>query len=563
MSTVYVGLSVSGHDPAFALVDEAGRLVFAEATERRLQDKRAWGAAPDHYDHVAEALARWCPGWTRLVAATSWARAKPASEPVGEAAAGHGAGLLDPVTARWLREQQRRAFEFAGLNLTRIAGGPVEVRRFDHHDCHAAYACASSPFADAHCLVLDGEGEVGAVSHYRMTDRTLSRNWRSWGPGSLGAYYAYLTLLCGFDWRLGEEWKVMGLAAFGRPQARAVEALERLVSLDRGRPRAAEAAAWEAAAEDLADLRRAPGEDVMKAADLAASGQAVYARLADRIVAEIGIAPGERLVLGGGCALNSSYNGTVAARFGLAGVHVPSAPADDGNAVGAALLAWQADRGETRLPEGYDIPWLGSEPDRRALETAVRRGGVGRVTELGDGETAPVAERLAGGAVIGVMRGRAEFGPRALGGRSILADPRAPGMKDRLNREVKGREPYRPFAPVVAEAEAGAWFEDGPASPYMSFTRRWRPERAGRVPAVVHADGTGRLQTVTAEASPWLAGLVRDMGAATGVPIVLNTSLNVMGKPIAHSVEDAVTILATTGLDALLVETLLIEKRAG
>lgn len=561
MSTVYLGLSVSGHDPAFALVDAEGRLLFAEATERHIQDKRAWGVAPDHYEHVAGALARHCPDMTRLVAATSWARPKPASDPVAETSPGQGAGLLDPVTARWLREQQRRAFQFAGLNLPMIAGCPVETRHYDHHDCHAVYACASSPFEDAHCLVLDGEGEVGAVSHYRLSGRTLSRGWRSWGPGSLGAFYGFLTHLCGFDWRLGEEWKVMGLAAFGQVRPPAVEALSRLIVIERGRPRAAEAGVWDEVATALADLRRLPGQDVMQAADLAASGQAVYALLTDRILADVAIAPGDNLVLGGGCALNSSYNGTLRERFSLADVHVPCAPADDGNAVGAALLAWQEDTGDARLPRGFDDPYLGSEPDLKALSKIVGRAGFGRVTQLPPGDTAPVAALLAKGAILGVMRGRAEFGPRALGGRSILADPRDPAMKDRLNREVKGREPYRPFAPVVAEADAADWFEGGQASRYMSFTQRWRPEQAARAPAVVHADGTGRLQTVTPEANPWLAGLVRDMGAATGVPIVLNTSLNVMGKPIAHSVQDAITILATTGLDALLVEDTLIEKR--
>lgn len=561
MTTVYLGLSVSGHDPAFAIVDAEGRLLFAEATERALQDKRAWGAAPDHYDHVAGALSRHCPDVTRLVVATTWAREKPASDAATEGSPEDGPGIFAPATARWLREHQRRAFQFAGLNLPMIVDCPIEFRRFDHHDCHAAYACASSPFEDADCLVLDGEGEVGAVSRYRLKGRTLTRDWRSWGPGSLGAFYGFLTEQCGFDWRLGEEWKVMGLAAFGQARPEAVEALERLIEIDRGRPRAAPPEAWRDAVAGLSGFRRAPGEDVMRAADLAASGQVVYARLADRILEDAGVGAGGALVLSGGCALNSSYNGTLRSRFGLTGVHVPCAPADDGNAVGAALLAWSQDTGAERLPGGYDVPFLGSSPDSAALSRIVRRAAFGRVTELHAGETAPVAALLAEGAIVGVMRGRAEFGPRALGGRSILADPRDPAMKDRLNLQVKGREPYRPFAPVLAEAEAPAWFEGEGASPYMSFTRKWRPDRRDRVPAVVHADGTGRLQTVSAAANPWLASLVQDMGAATGVPVVLNTSLNVMGKPIAHSVEDAVTILATTGLDALLVEDVLIEKR--
>ncbi|HEX2762310.1 MAG TPA: carbamoyltransferase C-terminal domain-containing protein [Allosphingosinicella sp.] len=563
MTTYYLGLSVSGHDPAFAVVDAEGRLVFAEATERFVQDKRAWGIAPDHYDHVAGALSRVCPDMTRLVAATSWARPKPESEAVPPAASGSADGLIDPLTARWLREHQRRSFSFAGQNLPMVARGvPLELRHYDHHLCHAVYSCASSPFDAAHCVVIDGEGEVGAVSLYAMKGRRLTRSWRSWGPGSLGALYAFLTLKCGFEWRLGEEWKVMGLAAFGTALPEITDPLSRLITLDRGRPRAAAPAVWDEVCAAIAPFVRGAGEDVMRAADLAAGGQAVYAALADGILASAGLKPGDYLVLGGGCALNSSYNGTVRQRFGLGGMHVPPAPADDGNAAGAALLAWLEETGAA-LPRGWDSPYLGNEPNLRSLAAVLARGGLGRTTELGAGDTAAVAALLTEGKILGVMRGRAEFGPRALGHRSILADPRPAEMKERINRRVKGREPYRPFAPIVSERDAADWFDAPDPSPYMSFTKTWRRGRAEQVPAVVHADGTGRLQTVAPGAEPWLSSLLADFGRETGVPVVLNTSLNVMGKPIANSVEDAITIFATTGLDALLVGDVLIQKPAG
>lgn len=560
MSVYYLGFSVTGHDPAVAIVDAGGRLLFAEATERYVQDKRAWGIPPDHFEHLAGALRAHCADATRFVAAATWAKPRPASD-TAEVSVERSWGIIDPVQARWMREQQRRAFEYCGLNLPLIAPGvPIERRAYDHHLCHAAYAAASSPYEDAQCLIVDGEGEVGSVSLFAMRGRRLERRWRSFGQGSLGFLYGFVTQGCGFDWRLGEEWKTMGLAAFGTPQPDASALLERLVTLDRGRPRAAAAETWNEVATALAPWRRAPGEEVLRGADLAATGQAVFSALADGILAASELERGGNLVLGGGCALNSSYNGTIRRRFGLGGVHVPSAPADDGNAAGAALLAWQEDNGAAALPRGWDSPYFGTAPDMKALQRIVARGGFGRVTEIAEEDTSALAALLADGAIIGAMRGRAEFGPRALGNRSILADPRAPEMKDRLNREVKGREPYRPFAPVVIEEQTGAWFDCADPSPYMSFTQSWRPEKRAQVPAVVHADGTGRLQTVRRPAAPWLASLVADFGAATSVPVVLNTSLNVMGKPIAHSVEDAVTILATTGLDALLVENVLIEK---
>lgn len=559
MTTCYVGLSVSGHDPAFALVGEDGEILFAEATERFLQDKRAWGAAADHYDHVLSALSRHCPDVRRLVVATSWARSKPVPEAAAAALGDRILALFDPPTARWMAEQQQRAFLYAGLNLPLVArDAAVELRHYDHHLCHAAFACATAPFDEGHCLVLDGEGEVGAVSAYRIEDRRLARSWRSWGPGSLGTLYAFLTLQCGFEWRLGEEWKVMGLAAFGRERPDLVEQLLRLVSVDRGRLRSAAPETWEDVAKRIAPSGRRKGEDVMAAADLAASGQAVYAMLANSIISDLGVLPGENLALSGGCALNSSHNGTIANRFGTACLHVPCAPADDGNAVGAALLAWQTDHPDEPLPRATTSPYLGSRPGRRELDCLSSSGF--EITPLSPGGTDPVARLLAEGAILGVMRGRAEFGPRALGNRSILADPRPHDMKQRLNCEVKGREPYRPFAPVVAREAMDEWFEAAQPSPYMSLAQRWRRERAELVPAVVHEDGTGRVQTLGEESNPWLASLLRSFGAITSVPVLLNTSLNVMGKPIAHSVADAMAILSTTGLDALVIEDALVRR---
>jgi carbamoyltransferase len=557
MSTYYVGLSVTGHDPAFAIVGPDGQLLFAEATERYLQDKRAWGAAADHLPHIASAITTHCPDMDALEIGVSWTGTKRHGVP-----SGGFSGLLPAHELEWLARHQERAVSFAGANLKLLFPDlPVGMRHFDHHLAHASYAVASAPFDGGRCLVLDGEGEVGSATLFDFQDRRLARKWRSWGPGSLGVYYALLTTLCGFDWKAGEEWKVMGLAAFGEVRPDLTGPLEQLIAIEGGRPRLGAKDALNAAMTALAPSRRNPGADIMLAADTAASGQAVFANLATAILSDIGLSAGERLVLTGGCALNSSFNGTIRKRFGLDAVHVPSAPADDGNAIGAALLAWQAANGDAPLRATGADPFLGNTPDFGAFAASVRKGGFGRLSELRPGETQPVARLLAEGQIVGVMRGRAEFGPRALGNRSILADPRPDGMKDRLNREVKGREAYRPFAPVVRTSDAGDWFEDPQPSPYMSFTKRFQAGRARRVPAVVHADGTGRLQTVDDATRPWLNGLIGDLERETGVPMLLNTSLNVMGKPIAHLATDALTILATTGLDALLVDEVLIEKR--
>ncbi|RZJ45954.1 MAG: carbamoyl transferase [Brevundimonas sp.] len=561
MSRFYLGLSTSGHDPALAIVDETGGIRFAEATERFIQDKRAWGAAPDHVGHLESALAAvgFDAAADELVVSTSWARVK-ADLPVSVSNA-----LLPGSDGLWLRGLQAHAQAAAGDSLLRLglAETAPDVRHFDHHLSHAVAACSSAPFADGLCLVIDGEGEVGAASLFRLGEGRLKRLWRSWGPGSLGTFYAWLTGLCGFDWRAGEEWKVMGLAAFGTPDEALVDALETMLNIVDGRPQLPEQAIIDAVVARARPHARAPSDPIQQAADLAASGQAAYARLVDRILQSCAELGERNLVLSGGCALNSSYNGTIRGRFGFDTVHVPSAPADDGNALGAALLSWMQDHPEQPAATGRITPFLGTAPDRRVIDKAVANCGHAGISDCGgpDG-LATLAGRLAAGQIIGVMRGGAEFGPRALGHRSILADPRPADMKDRLNQRVKGREPYRPFAPIVPAHRVGEWFDRPQPSPYMSFTLPWKSGVRDRVPAVVHADGTGRLQTVDAAADPWMSGLLDAMEAQTGVPIVLNTSFNVMGKPIVHSVQDAMAVLATTGLDGVLLDDVLIEKSA-
>jgi carbamoyltransferase len=558
MSTFYLGLSTSGHDPALAIVDASGQPVFAEAAERFVQDKRAWGIAPDHVSHLERALEMvgFDRAKDRIVVASTWSVTK-ADIPVQVSNA-----MLPATDGLWLRSLQAQAQKNAGASLLRLglASEMPDVLRFDHHLCHAVAACFQSPMDNAVCLVIDGEGEVGAASLFDMRERSLKRRWRSWGPGSLGTFYAWLTMLCGFDWRLGEEWKVMGLAAFGEVIPELAESLAAMLIVDNGRLRFADDGLIDAARKAAAGHARSPSDPILQAANLASTGQAVYGHLADRILMSCANPGTPDLILTGGCALNSSYNGTIAGRAGFDRVFVPSAPADDGNAVGAAILAWMKDTGASSIPAGDGSPYLGSTANPKTLAKAIRAVGAAQVTEVSGNATDVVAERLERGHIIGVMRGRAEFGPRALGHRSILADPRPAEMKDRINLQVKGREAYRPFAPVVPLAQVDDWFERSLPSPYMSFTLRWRQQQRQRVPAVVHEDGTGRLQTVTPTSDPWMNDMVENFGRRTGVPVILNTSFNVMGRPIVHSVEDAVAVLMTSGLDGLLIENILIEK---
>ncbi|MBT9373344.1 carbamoyltransferase C-terminal domain-containing protein [Rhizobium sp. CSW-27] len=565
MTTWYLGLATSGHDPALAIVDETGQVVYAEATERFLQDKRAWGISPDHPPHLERAL-KICgasPETDTFIVGTTW-KAMKAQMDVKI----HDA-MLPALDTLWMRGLNGSLQAMAGHSLLRLGVTPDRQRllRHEHHLCHAVTAAWFAPLSDALVLVLDGEGDVGAVSAYALEDRALKRLWRSWGPGSLGTFYGWLTFRCGFDWRLGEEWKVMGLAAYGRviPHLRA--ALQTLLTVKDGRLLFAAADRIAEVQQMASTYARTISEPPMQAADLAATGQAAYAALADAVIGDLlaqqeGPGPFD-LLLCGGCALNSSYNGAVANRLGLRSLHVPPCPADDGNAIGAALLSWMQDRRVPTIPASPDCtPFLGMEAGLSGRDLRPHVRGF-EVKDVSGNTAAAVAEALAQGRVVGTFRGRAEFGPRALGNRSILADPARAGMKDHINAIIKGREAYRPFAPVLRARDTADWFTSAEASPYMSKTLFWRQERQDQVQAVVHADGTGRAQTVTPEMYPWMHDLLDETERRTGQAVLLNTSFNIMGKPIIDTVEDALAVLSTTGLDTVLAGDLLISKPFG
>ncbi|MDG9670567.1 carbamoyl transferase [Hahella sp. CR1] len=560
MSRYYIGLSTSGHDPSFSIVNSDGLVIFAEATERFLQDKRAWGVMPDHIGHIESVLKPLIASDPRaeFLVATSWKSIKE-ELPVQISDA-----LLPASLGEWIRRQQGYIQARAGNHCRMILGERMlgEVRHYDHHMCHAANALYSSPFSDGLCLVLDGEGEVGAASLFELNDSVLRRAWRSWGPGSLGALYGWLTELCGFSTRHGEEWKVMGLAAYGQADEKLVEEIKSIMQVDAGRLLLSDKDRIKTVVSALQRLARKPEDPILSQAHLAMSAQQAYKELVDHILDDIKDQYPDacNLLLSGGCALNSLYNGGVKRQHGFEQVHAPSAPADDGNSLGAAILAWAEDNKTTQLPHGHLSPYLGSSIAATEIDAVVRYSGL-TVTPLPEGSVDLIAHELAAGKVIGVARGRAEFGPRALGNRSILADPRAPEMKDRINGIIKGRESYRPFAPALPEELVQDWFDDAQPSPYMSFALPWREEKRSLVPAVVHHDGTGRLQSVSAGVSPWFHSLLNAFSEITNAPVLLNTSFNVMGKPIIHSAHDAVSVLMSTDLDAILLDAHYIQKK--
>jgi carbamoyltransferase len=265
-------------------------------------------------------------------------------------------------------------------------------------------------------------------------------------------------------------------------------------------------------------------------------------------------------VLVGGCALNSACNGKIKERTGYENVYVYNAPGDDGTAVGAAILAFLQDHAAEAINrESLFCPYKGSFIDSRSLQKAIDN--TPYHYDLGNNRYKIAAKLISTGHVIGWVQGQAEFGPRALGNRSILADPRNAAIKDIINKTLKYRESFRPFAPSVLETFGPEIFEDYQSSWYMDKTLKIKEAWQQRIQGVTHVNGTGRLQSVHQDINPGFFELISEFHKLTGVPVLLNTSFNLAGKPIVHSVNDIVASLYTSGLHAVIIEGHLFTKQ--
>ncbi|APR86617.1 Putative carbamoyl transferase, NodU family protein [Minicystis rosea] len=582
-----VGHANGIHDPAIAFA--LGDAIYAEALERHLQIKRALCSFGLFYSSRALHRAfRDLEIDTRrldeIALRTCWSYTAEEIADLSAAITGHRDGVdgwMAPAAAAaamdatfeiqlpWILAGRRPGFhrprEIAPRTgrlddvfkpAMRLPGAPrVRSAAVPHHLAHAANAVYTSPFEECVVMIVDGAGERESTSFFHFHDDRFEPLSASPNEQSLGLLYALVTHLCGFDVWEGEEWKVMGLAAYGKPVPEIQRFFHARTRLDGLRVALDFAPSWPEELEAVTGPLRVPGDrDVLRAADLAFNFQEYFAEIIGRLAtaaARLGLS--KNLAFAGGCALNSAANGRIVRASGFERLHVPSAPADDGNALGCVLYEKHAVRREPRLP-GPLSPYLGSDLDLDDLERALSfRGLKSRKLTDPDELCAEVAALLARGDIIGWMQGRAEFGPRALGHRSILADPRAPDMKDRINARVKFREEYRPLAPAILHEHGPAYFDPYERSPYMERALPFRPEVRDRVPAVVHVDGTGRLQSVERARSPLFHRLISAFHARTGVPLLVNTSLNVMGKPIVHSTADALTVFVSTGLDHLVM----------
>jgi len=455
--------------------------------------------------------------------------------------------VLNHLLARHLRRR------FGATAIPPIVNVP-------HHHSHAATFFVS-PFEEALVLVMDGYGDDCSSSAYLGRDNQLERHWSTGIMNSLGLIYTVVTEYLGFA-SFGDEGKVMALAAFGEDTY-----VERFRDVIRPTPDGGYAVNMSYFSYDaFAQLRpfkrkfiaafgppRARGEPILdRHRDVAFALQAVTEEIVLHVVRGLLKKHAARdLVLSGGVALNCVANAKILEHTDVRRLWVPPCASDTGAPLGSALWHYHQDLGHRRCFELKHALYgkaYSAEEIARALEGAGLRYRRVREDEL----LTRVARDLADGRIVGWFQGRFEMGPRALGNRSILADPRRADMKDVLNAKVKQREPFRPFAPAVLVERAHEFFEISQPDPFMTLAPRVRPESRDRIPAAVHVDGTGRIQTVERSTNPRYYGLIEEFGRLTGVPILLNTSFN-RAEPIVASPEEAIECYLRSGMDVLVL----------
>ena len=440
----------------------------------------------------------------------------------------------------------------------------------EHHQCHAASAFFVSGFDRAAIMTWDGTGEDTTTLFCKGDDRTIRPFKRIKLPHSLGQFYSAVTNYLGFDMFEGDEWKVMGLAAYGKPEYYDFFA-KRVLSTNGNhdfkldiRVLDHHLAKYYQFSETLTKALgppRAKGEELsQKHWDIAASAQKVLEDTALHLLAGLHEQTGsENLCIAGGVAFNSVMNGRIMTETPFKRFFIQPAAGDAGCSLGAALLVWHSRLHQPRkfvMEHAYYGPGFSSEECAAALRDAGLR-----FHTLPDEELLPrVAAMLADGAVIGWFQGRMEFGPRALGNRSFIADPRRSDMRELLNKKVKLREWFRPLAPSMLEEAAEGLFGHPHHDPFMITVLNVVEERRAGLPAVVHVDGTARPQTVSRRTNPRYWQLISEFEKLTGVPLLLNTSFNIQ-EPIVLSPQDAIKTFSRASFDALVLENNLVLRK--
>jgi len=476
-----------------------------------------------------------------------------------------------------------------GLEIT------AQVHHVEHHLAHLASAFLVSGFKEAACLSVDGFGDFASTAFGFGSGDALTIDDRIYFPHSLGIFYSALTQFIGFP-HYGDEYKVMGLAPYGEPTF-----FEQMREIVRIRPDGTfrlnlkyfrhhtdnVSYTWKDCAPEVGPLYRSELADLLgpprkpdepleqKHKDIARSVQTIYEKAFFELLQVLHrLHPSDHLALAGGCAMNSVANGKVYRRTPFKKMYLPAAAGDAGGAIGAAAYVQSKMDPEFHPPLSADVrplmsAYLGPESSDEELHALLDWKKKEIVEDAGctillisDEEelVGRTARAIADGKVVGWFQGRMEWGPRALGNRSILADPRRGDMKEILNAKIKRRESFRPFAPSILREEVDEWFEQDDDVPFMMEVFQIRPKHREMVPAVTHVDGSGRLQTVHKETNPRYYRLIERFRDLTDVPMVLNTSFN-ENEPVVCYPEEALNCFLRTKMDLLVLENFWIERR--
>ncbi len=494
----------------------------------------------------------------------------------------HPAVGLSTVLSRLKNAQQVSSLEEEFLKIFPKADKEKlksKIHQVEHHRAHLASAFFASPFEEAAIISIDGSGDftttmigIGRGNNIEVLD---SADF----PHSVGIFYTAFTQYLGFPY-YGDEYKVMGLAPYGQPKY--VEEVKKLIHFtedglfrldlshfnatksgvisygDDHIPNVARLYSDKMVAE-FGPARRKADELTQYHKDLAASVQRCTEELIFHLLEHLHKRTGlTKVCIAGGVAQNSVANGKITRNTSFGNVYIPSAGHDAGISMGAALYVYNQVLGQPRMPVILNA-YTGSRFANEEIETYLQSRDIA-YRRLSDDELyETVTAQLMDGGVVGWFTGRAEFGPRALGGRSILADPRRNDVKEILNLKIKRRESFRPFAPSILKEYAGEYFEVNDVVPFMEKVFPIRKEKHPVIPAVTHVDGSGRLQTVDKEVSERYYRLIDRFRQKTGVPILVNTSFN-ENEPIVNSPEDALECYLRTNMDMLVLENCVISR---
>lgn len=443
--------------------------------------------------------------------------------------------------------------------------GPIKF--LDHHDCHAAVAYYPSGFKDTAILTVDGRGELACTRIYQVEDNSFKKMFQLNYPNSLGAFYSCITEYLGFKDN-EDEGKVMGLAAYGKNSL--VRKMRKVLIVENGSyrlkhkyfdfPRFPDRNVSFEFVRLFGPPRKKGEEIIQRHKDIAKASQIVLEEAMVELAKHARNITGKRnLCLTGGVALNSVANGVIVRRKIFDSVYIYPAAGDDGICIGAALHSYYSCDNKRIYFKKNQSPYLGYSSSDKEILKAIKKYKLSY--RKSKNICKDVAILLTKNKCVGWFQGRAEFGPRALGNRSIIVDPRKVKNKDLVNSKIKFREAFRPFAPSILQEYSEEYFEtNGIESPYMILAFDVKKDKRTIIPAVTHVDGTARVQTVNKKQNLKYWSLINEFYGLTGVPVVLNTSFNRMGEPIVNKPKEAIDCFMGSGLDALALGDYLIVK---